>query len=776
MRNWFKNVLYLVPFIYFFIAALYWGIRLILLPPLIWNVPFNFFQFLYSWGSLVDENLLTVHSFFIFHISSCPWIFLIFYFQKIKTLQFRSINKTISIFVLFWFNLIIFSWLAGLSSYRGFWFTIHSLIIVWGYIGLFCSVLAIIFSVSIRIKSRFNAIFQKVNNIRLFSFLEKYESLFLIAMQFLIGIYLSISDAIIPTRIHGSYIFLTSLMIIVFTIIAVDLLFLFNFILSLNKEYFIRPIKDEREETQKKYEILLHNTRRIISKNYKKQPPKSFDKIIYSLEETIKAFDRETNTLTSNEDQIILQKINKSLINVYNKRAEIYESSGLKSYQKYLLHQAHNQWNAAIKDYKLCLKLIKKQNNTDSIENYEKSISHLRNLLNPLKIEILILETDNKLKELKNNRSLKKKNLMKAIETVNNIILSYSEAKEKADLSDELKDIQEKLESRIQTTQLFRSHLQEKMDESIGLREIPAILSERDRDSILSIIREYEFIGGQIRFKVGIINNTSYTFTNLRLAFDLPKALKWIIHEPKYERRGDSILISKLGAHEKQAVSLYLEPINCMESSVNVTVSFFDAKEKPHAVPMKPKMIAISCPIFFTEDEANLARVKSLRRSLGNRDKKVFPIADPAKAASIFSSILSVLGKFDIKLVYKEFDEDINYGEAWFYGMTKVKKNRIIPHIMLDSNNKVLEFEVAGDDAEQITSFLAEIGDRVRRKLIQDKVIKPEEKFFDMRITVMSNFCPYCYTLISDESVQKFLNGESINCKNCSAIINLDER
>jgi len=94
-----------------------------------------------------------------------------------------------------------------------------------------------------------------------------------------------------------------------------------------------------------------------------------------------------------------------------------------------------------------------------------------------------------------------------------------------------------------------------------------------------------------------------------------------------------------------------------MESSVNVTVSFFDAKEKPHAIPMKHKMITISCPNFFTEDEANLARVKSLIRSLAIRDKKVFPIADPQKGNIIFSSILSVLGKFDIKLVFKEFDK-----------------------------------------------------------------------------------------------------------------------
>jgi hypothetical protein len=576
--------------------------------------------------------------------------------------------------------------------------------------------------------------------------------------------------------IHGNYAFLTSVMIIVITIIVVDLFFLFNFILSMKKDLYVRPKKRTKDKSQKQYEFLIKKARKLIEKTYKTHSINSLKKLIISTEETIINLESKAKALQKEDYQVLKEKLNKSLVSAHHKRGELYEINALKLYQNNLLQQAQNGWNAAIKDYKSCLQVIKLHNFTDSLEKYEKYISHLKDLINPLKIEMLILETDQNLEALKRDKRLQKKNIMKAIETVNNLILSYSEAKEKADLSDELKDIREKLDSRIQNAQLFRSLLQEKMDESIGVKEIPAILSERDRDSILSIIREYEFIGGQIRFKVGVINNTSYTFTNLRLAFDLPKALKWIIHEPKYERKGDSILISKLGAHEKQAVSLYLEPINCMESSVNVTVSFFDAKEKPHAVPMKPKMIAISCPIFFTEDEANLARVKSLRRSLANRDKKVFPIADPGKAASIFYSILSVLGKFDIKLVYKEFDEDTNYGEAWFYGMTKVKKNRIIPHVILDSNNKVLEFEVAGDDAEQITSFLAEIGDRVRRKLIQDKVIKPKEKFFDIRITIMSNFCPYCYTLISDELVQKFLSGESINCKNCSAIINLDEK
>lgn len=45
-------------------------------------------------------------------------------------------------------------------------------------------------------------------------------------------------------------------------------------------------------------------------------------------------------------------------------------------------------------------------------------------------------------------------------------------------------------------------------------------------------------------------------------------------------------------------------------------------------------------------------------------------------------------------------------------------------------------------------------------------IITSEEKFNDMRIFVLSNLCPYCYESISEEQVQRFLEGEIINYKN----------
>ena len=330
----------------------------------------------------------------------------------------------------------------------------------------------------------------------------------------------------------------------------------------------------------------------------------------------------------------------------------------------------------------------------------------------------------------------------------------------------------------------FSSNRAVVFNQTANIKEIDSLMekfkiSEEKKEDLekpfLSIIREFDFVGGQIRFKIGLKNNTNFSFTNLKITFNIPDALKWILHEPSYSRVGDSILIPKLGANEKKAISFYLEPINCMESPVNATVSFFDERDKPHAATMKPKMVSITCPIFFTEADANLARVKSLRRKLSHHDKKLFPLVKTEESVSIFSSILSVLKEFDIKLTFSDFSEEDRFGEAWFYGITKVKKNQIVIYILLDGTDKKVEIEVSGNEESQITAFLAEIGDRTRKKLILNKIIDIEDDFYDMRVSILSKLCPFCYTSISDNQVQKFIDGGFIQCKNCNVELKINE-
>jgi len=340
----------------------------------------------------------------------------------------------------------------------------------------------------------------------------------------------------------------------------------------------------------------------------------------------------------------------------------------------------------------------------------------------------------------------------------------------------------------MENTRNFQLELQDKMDELIGITPLTTpVIIEDEGDFVnagdstiikpeeipkaLLIKREHELIGGQIRFKVALINNTRTALTTLKISFDIPDALKWVMYEPRYERKGDSILIPKLSINEKKTVSLYLEPLNCLNSPVNATVSFFDAKDRPQAIVMDPKWVSITCPIFFTKEEANLARLKHLQRTLNHQQKKLIPISNIEKIHIIFSTILSVVGKRDIKLVYKDFSAKGKLGEAWFYGVTKVKEKRYVIYILLDGENNALELEVSGDNDEHITGFLAEISNEIRQELLKHKVISVDDRFYNMRCSVLLGECSFCGGPISAKLVEKYKQGESINCKFCGKLI-----
>lgn len=252
--------------------------------------------------------------------------------------------------------------------------------------------------------------------------------------------------------------------------------------------------------------------------------------------------------------------------------------------------------------------------------------------------------------------------------------------------------------------------------------------------------------------------------------FKIPEALKWIGHEPDYKRKGDSVIIPKLNPKEKKAISLYLEPINCMEGDIRATISYTDAHNRLHTAIMKDKTINIACPIFFTTEDANPARVKSLYRSLTNKDRKRLPLPS-GNLTEIFSIIQSAIGSHDIKLISKEFSLEEKIGELVYYGVTKVKQNSMVIKAFLDEKQKVIEFEVAGNNEDSITSLLAEIQNQLRTSFKENGLIKNENVFMEMKTSVILRICPHCGSEIKSDDQIKYKNGEDICCEWCKNII-----
>ena len=287
------------------------------------------------------------------------------------------------------------------------------------------------------------------------------------------------------------------------------------------------------------------------------------------------------------------------------------------------------------------------------------------------------------------------------------------------------------------------------------------------------ILREYEFLGGKVRFKVKIANNTKEILTDLKITFSLPESLKWIAHEPEYPRKGDTLMIPKLGIEEQKTISLYLNPINCTGSPINATLTYFDSKDQPHAIPMKPKKIEISCPIFFTKEEVNPARVKHLHQSLPIRDKKILPILEDVDINEQIEIAIRSISLHDVKFVDKE--ERAPSYEFWYFGTTKVKQKSMTIYLKIDTERLTMLIEVSGENHENITALLAEIEDQIRQEINSINSNYNEESYLDLKTTVLLGHCPYCFNPISKQMVKDYKAGKSIFCNSCNCQIDYYE-
>lgn len=380
------------------------------------------------------------------------------------------------------------------------------------------------------------------------------------------------------------------------------------------------------------------------------------------------------------------------------------------------------------------------------------------------------------------------------IAAISEALKILNEAKMDAQKIPELAELEDKIHQKMIGARQTQQKLQEKLDSLLSLVPTTPITPLDDGETIgtekqnttkpgtspkragkteksFKISREYEFVGGQVRFKFSLLNKTGEVLTDIAIMFRIPDALKWVTHEPNYERKGDTLIIPKLGLGEKKAVSLYLEPLNCLKSPLNASITFFDGKNRPQAVAMDPKEIEVTCPIFFTREDANLARVRNLRDNAAHKDLKLLPILDTKKLEEFFTTALDVIGKYDVKLISQEFSLDKKTGEAWFYGITKVEKQKIVIAVRLAGDKQVLEVEVSGDDQEKNTAFLAEIEGQMRRSLETEQALPTDLQFYDIRTSILLGTCPYCGANIPMESIQDFKDGNSIQCIFCDTKI-----
>jgi uncharacterized membrane protein len=79
---------------------------------------------------------------------------------------------------------------------------------------------------------------------------------------------------------------------------------------------------------------------------------------------------------------------------------------------------------------------------------------------------------------------------------------------------------------------------------------------------LVEVVREYDFVGGQLHFKVVTRNNSDMTIHDVKVILDVPSS---------YNRKTDIITIPTIDPHNSRGVDFYLEPQECGLSTIGGT-------------------------------------------------------------------------------------------------------------------------------------------------------------------------------------------------------------
>ncbi len=227
------------------------------------------------------------------------------------------------------------------------------------------------------------------------------------------------------------------------------------------------------------------------------------------------------------------------------------------------------------------------------------------------------------------------------------------------------------------------------------------------------IVREYDFAGGNVRFKVAVRNLTPLVINEVEVRLNIPKEFRLVNILPSSLERDlnkGTILIGNLGPGESFGVEYYLEPVACGRSKITGIVSYKSATGELKASVIRPKEVQIKCPLVFKPEEANIAMVRNLYTRIKTRDYKRFGLNMEAREA--FELLNETVMKYDVQRIELNILSEKPFkAEAWFYTRTKVLNNPVIIRTKVQEEHGCLDVEIACPDTSELTGLLAKISE-----------------------------------------------------------------
>ncbi|MFX1391840.1 MAG: PCI domain-containing protein, partial [Promethearchaeota archaeon] len=235
----------------------------------------------------------------------------------------------------------------------------------------------------------------------------------------------------------------------------------------------------------------------------------------------------------------------------------------------------------------------------------------------------------------------------------------------------------------------------------------------------IEVVRDYDFIGGQLHFKVAVRNKTNMAINTVKVILDVPSS---------YKIKSPLINIPVIEAKNSRGVDFYLEPKECGISSIGGDVIYKTASGEKRTVHIRKKEVQIKCPLVVS----CLATIEDIQIAIADlpNDARAFLIADLDPRLA-FRAAVRTIKRFEVSTVTSHEGNDAKgkyEAESWHCSEAKIGGGRIVTRVYVSESNQSLEVRVWCNHAGQLTGFLAKIIELLFEEINLIRKIKSEER------------------------------------------------
>jgi DNA-binding Lrp family transcriptional regulator len=253
----------------------------------------------------------------------------------------------------------------------------------------------------------------------------------------------------------------------------------------------------------------------------------------------------------------------------------------------------------------------------------------------------------------------------------------------------------------------------------VSVESTAPVVAGNPEEGQIEVVREYDFVGGQLHFKVVTRNNSDMAIHDIKIILDVPTS---------YNRKSDIITVAVIDPHNSRGVDFYLEPQECGISTIGGTVIYKDARGHPNTIHINPKDVQIKCPLVVK----TLDRIEDCQSAIQTMpsDARAFLIADLDPQLAYRAGFRAITNFETRNVTSMEIPEEQGgyKAEAWFSSEAKVTGGRIITRVAVDGPNQSMEIRVWCSDPGQLTGFLAKIIELLFTEINMVRKIKSESR------------------------------------------------